>query len=151
VNPLDGPQTSPHADVWSAMRSSFHGEEARFSASDGVALLLFVLALAVGFWMLSRVLARQDRRRRPYNNPRRLFRELARVHGLNRAERGLLADLASSRGIQPAARIFVEPLAFDTSALNARLQRRVDQIAELQRRLFAATEGVEQPARSVVG
>ncbi len=144
MNPLE-PDVSPHADVWNAMRSSFHGEEARFSTSDGVALALFVLALAVGFWLLSRVLAKQDHRRRPYNNPRRLFRELARAHQLTRAERGLLAELASSRGIEPAARIFVEPLAFGAGEHSARLQRRRDQLAELQRRLFAETAGIDGP------
>ncbi len=142
MNPLE-PDISPHADVWSAMRSSFHGEEARFSASDAVALLLFVLALAVGFWMLSRVLAKQDRRR-PYNSPRKLFRELARAHRLTRGQRGLLAELASSRGIEPAARIFVEPLAFNASELSGRLQRRADEIGELQRQLFAETAAEPQ-------
>lgn len=144
MNPLE-PDISPHADVWSAMRSSFHGEEARFSTSDAVALLLFVLALAVGFWMLSRVLAKQDRRR-PYNNPRKLFRELARAHRLTRGQRGLLAELASSRGIEPAARIFVEPLAFNSNELSGRLQRRADEIGELQRQLFAETAAEPQAA-----
>jgi hypothetical protein len=143
VNPLD-PDVSPHADVWSAMRSNFHGEHARLSTSDAVALLLFVIALAVGFWLLSRVLAKQDRRR-PYNSPRRLFGELARAHGLNRAERSLLAELANIRGLEPIARIFVEPLAFETRELNARLARRGEQIAELQRRLFAETDGADAP------
>jgi len=146
VNPLD-PDVSPHADVWSAMRSNFHGEHARLSTSDAVALLLFVIALAVGFWLLSRVLAKQDRRR-PYNSPRRLFGELARVHGLNRSERSLLAELAKSRGLEPTARIFVEPLAFDARELNSRLARRAEQIAELQRRLFAETEGSSTPQPS---
>jgi hypothetical protein len=145
VNPLE-PDISPHADVWSAMRSSFHGEEARFSTSDAVALLLFVLALAVGFWMLSRVLAKQDRRQRPYNSPRRLFRELARAHRLTRSQRSLLSELASSRGIEPAARIFVEPLAFNAQELNSRLQRRAEELGDLQRQLFAETTAEPQAA-----
>jgi hypothetical protein len=121
------------------MRSNFHGEQARFSTSDGVALLLFALALALGFWLLSRALARQARRR-PYNSPRRLFRELARAHRLSRADRGLLGELATWRKLEPAARIFVEPLAFEAEGLSPRLERRSQRLSELQRQLFAEAE-----------
>jgi hypothetical protein len=139
VNPLEDFESARGADVWDAMRSNFHGDQARFSTSDGVALLLFALALALGFWLLSRALAQQARRR-PYNNPRRLFRELARAHRLSRADRGLLRDLAGFRQIQPAARVFIEPLAFEAHGLNARLQRRSQRLSELQRLLFAEAE-----------
>lgn len=130
------------------MRSSFHGEEARFSASDAVVLLLFVAALAVGFWILSRVLAKQDRPRRTYNSPRRLFHDLARAHRLTRSQKSLLSELAASAGIEPAARIFIEPLAFEASGRNSRLQRRAEEISELQRRLFAESDAVNPPAAS---
>ena len=68
----------------------------------------------------------------------------------NRAERSLLAELANSRGLEPTARIFVEPLAFEARELNSRLARRAEQIAELSdgpvvRRIFRHYRGEHAP------
>ncbi len=123
------------ADLWKELGSGFQGEKSELHLTD-MLLLFGVLVLVIfGFWILSRLLAKQDRKR-SYNSPKDLFVSLCEAHELNRSDRRLLKKIASQSQLDPLARVFVEPTLFRAEKLSDGLQAQAPRIEALQRKLF---------------
>lgn len=129
------------SSVFRDMGSGFREKRESFEPTD-LLWWLFVAALVLAaFGIVARVLANQDKRRL-YNSPRALFRELCAAHGLDRAQRSLLKHLASTYQLPSPIRLFLEPERFESATLAAELRPHLEAIAALRQRLFAepATE-----------
>jgi hypothetical protein len=98
-----------------------------------VALLGAVVLVA---WLLARWFQALEQRRE--HCPRALFRELARAHGLNSAERNLLLRLAAQQTSNNPAAIFVEPQHFDVSRLGAAFDGEAARVQALREKLFGS-------------
>jgi len=99
-----------------------------------MAMCVLLAAVIAGGWIASRLF--KVRERRKTNNPRTLFRELCRAHGLSSSERNLLLRLASQQAQYHPARIFVEPQLFDLNQLPPAAAGDVDEVKRLRERLF---------------
>lgn len=95
-----------------------------------LAIVVITIAVVWGFaaW-------RHARQHREYKSARRLFRELARAHGLTLAEQQLLREIAAWHNMPIPALLFVEPRRFQSSALTETIGR-PDAIADLASKLF---------------
>jgi len=124
------------------MGRNFRGDHAQFSSNDLLIISCGILAVACLVLLLKR-LARETPQRR-INSPRRLFRDLCRLHGLDGTSRRLLRRLARYQKLDHAGRLFVEPERFDPGNLGplAREQHRYEQIRE---RLFGALPSYPLP------
>ncbi len=69
----------------------------------------------------------------------RLFHDLCQAHQLEFASRRLLKKLASARGVESAADLFVEPRYFNPVGLPPALQSSAHELQQLQHALFAPT------------
>lgn len=119
---------------WRAFGSAFRGERARIQTSDVLAILGIIALVAVIVWGLSWLLMRSEGERRAYS-PRKLFAQLCRAHGLDRAQRRLLKRLARHHGLTMPAQLFVEPHRFE--GLESVLVDQRDALATLRATLFA--------------
>ena len=81
-----------------SMGSHFRGETAQLYIDDLVIGVLAVVGVVAAVWILYWLFTGSDRVRR-HNNPKALFRELCRAHGLGFRDRRLLARLARHRGL----------------------------------------------------
>ena len=70
------------------------------------------------------------------DNPWKLFRELCRVHNLDRASQRLLAQVARTRQFPQPAQVFLTPAAFEPANLPPRLRNKGDQLLRLRGQLF---------------
>jgi hypothetical protein len=120
---------------WKYMGRNFKGEEAKLQTGDVLALAAIVGVVILGAWALTRLLARQDRRRR-FNSPAALFNTLCKVHGLAVAERKLLLGHARQQGLSDPGRMFLEPLRFNTTQDTAAGETDHAQLKSLRARLF---------------
>jgi hypothetical protein len=127
----DGPR-------WRSMSSGFRGSRARFDSGDVVTGLLLLAGVALGVFVLSRLLSRQERQR-AYNRPRALFRSLCKAHGLDRSSRQLLRQVARWQRLAQPARLFLEPNRFEPAALSPRLRAKGALLARLRDRIFAVS------------
>ena len=122
------------ADLWKELGSGFQGERSELHVTD-LFLLAGVLVLVIlGFWILSRLMAKQDRKR-CFNSPKALFASLCEAHQLGRSERRLLKKLARQANLDPSARVFVDPTLFRRERLGD-LQSYAPQVEALERKLF---------------
>jgi hypothetical protein len=85
--------------------------------------------------LLTRWMARREKQ--AFNNPRALFRELARAHELDLPSRRLLKQIARATGVKQPVNLFLEPHRFEPTALPRDLQAKWPQIEALRARLFA--------------
>jgi len=122
------------ADPLRGMQERFGGPQSRFELDDLVTGLLLLGACSLGIFLLSRF-ANQDRRR-SFNRPRALFRELCKAHGLDFASRRLLARLARSQKLKHPARLFLEPARFEPPNLSPELAAKAAELRALRDRLF---------------
>ena len=102
---------------FSDLGSKLHGRRARWEISDILIWTAVLIAIVLGIWMLARIAARQDKAKR-INNPWALFCSLARAHGLDRASRRMLKQLAQWQRLDHPGRLFVEPERFETVNLS---------------------------------
>ncbi len=111
----------------------------RVDRTDTTEALIW-LAVAVGIitvvCLVIRVATVMQRRRR-YNSHASLFSGLCRTHGLDRAARGLLKQVARQHKLAHPARLFTEPKWLNPSELQGPLRRRAPEVAVLRNRLFA--------------
>lgn len=119
-----------------SLGNQFRGNRARFDTDDLITGLILLGAFAIGVLILSWLLSRQERRR-TYNSPQALFRELCRAHGLDRASRRLLAQLARWQRLEHPALLFVEPNRFEPANLSPYLSTQRRAFESLRNRLFA--------------
>ena len=110
------------------------GGNGRFGATHIVLLTLAVAALAAIAIGARRLRSNGERQ---YNNPRALFRALCRAHGLDRASRRLLDQLARQQRLADPARLFLEPERFEPANLGASLKSQQARFTSLRDRLFA--------------
>ena len=120
---------------WESMGNGFRGSGARFESGDMVTGALILAGALLGIFALSRFLSRQDRRRL-YNSPGALFRNLAKAHGLNWSSRRLLRKLARSQQLTHPARIFLEPHRFAPENVSPQLRGNLSQLIRISERLF---------------
>lgn len=126
------------ATWFDSMTHQFSGGNFRFGAFHMLVLVLIAVALAVVYWLAGRT-GRPGREQR-YDHPRALFRALCRAHGLDRASRRLLDQLARQQRLSDPARLFLEPERFEAVNLGASLKPRRHQFVALRDHIFAETE-----------
>lgn len=116
---------------------NFRGANSELSSKDLFLVSFVVIAVAILVAVLKRL--SRETPQRPTNSPRRLFRDLCRLHGLDRSTRRLLKRLARQQQLDHPSRLFVEPERFDAHNLGSLAgdQRRLHAIRQ---RLFGAAE-----------
>lgn len=107
------------------------------SSRDVQGVLIFLLAacvIGVVAWAL--VAANQRWKNRVVDSPRGLFKELCRAHGLTRADRSFLEEIAEWFSLTDPIQLFVDPSLLRSPEMRAALD--CDEAAgELEARLFA--------------
>jgi hypothetical protein len=124
------------SSIFRDMGSGFREKRETFDPTDLLWWIFVALLVIAAFGILATILARRDKRRL-FNSPRALFNALCRAHGLDRASRALLKQLAVSQRLMPPARLFLEPDRFDPVSLPAELQPQREEYMALRKRLFA--------------
>ena len=127
------------SSVFRDMGSGFREKRESFDPTDLLWWLFAVALIAAAFVAVATILARQDKRRL-FNSPRALFNALCKAHGLDRASRSLLRQLASAQQLSVPARLFLEPQRFETAMIAPKLRPYSGAITELKQRLFATGE-----------
>lgn len=122
--------------IFRDMGSGFREKRESFDPTDLLWWLFVAVVVIAVFGVVARILANQDKHRL-YNSPRALFRALCQAHGLDRTDRGLLKQIASSQRLSTPARLFLEPERFEPSMLVADLRSHREAILVLRNRLFA--------------
>lgn len=102
-------------------------------------LLLACLAWGFSYWQKRRALRVMD-------SPRALFKELCAAHGLHRADRELLYEIAQWHAVADPVQLFFEPQRFQPKEMHEALDCELE-AEELQTRLFAV-ESAEAKAAS---
>jgi len=123
-------------DVFRNLGASFRGRAAHFSSTDLLTIILVLAALAVGTYILSRLLQRQELPQRS-NSPRVLFRELCLAHGLDRSSRGLLRQIGRYQRLDHLGRLFLEPERLDPANLSPKLRQHQALLLALRQKLFS--------------
>jgi hypothetical protein len=115
------------------------------SGVDGTNFVVLVVALVAAAVLLS-LLARyiNTRDQVGQDNPRRLFGELCRAHGLATPERRLLRQLARWHQISQPAQLFVEPHRFESRELQTAFAEQADLLTALQQKLFRRDPSSEE-------
>jgi hypothetical protein len=106
-------------------------------ALGGVLLVAF-LAWGFSYWQ-------KRRESLMLNSPRALFRELCTAHGLDRADRDLLYEIAQWHEISDPVQLFIEPQRFQPKEMRQSLDCETE-AQELEAKLFANAECSTQPA-----
>jgi hypothetical protein len=99
-------------------------------------LLLGCAVLFAGFAVAIYRSSRRGESEFDVDSDAKLFRDLCRAHHLSSANRRLLRRLASARGVEEPARLFIEPKHFEPAHLPETLQSAADKIRRLRDRLF---------------
>jgi len=123
------------SDVFRNLGAGFRGKAAQFNTSDLITVVLVLAVLAVGMYILSRVLQRQELPQRS-NSPRVLFRELCLAHDLDRGSRGLLRQIGRYQRLDHLGRLFLEPERFDSANLSPKLRQKQALLQALRQKLF---------------
>ena len=102
--------------------------------------LLVLTAIVLAMWLLSQILARQERRK-SYNSAWMMFFSLCKAHGLSWSDRWFLWRVARHQRLRDPARLFLEPERLADDNLSPALRLRQAQWKGLRGRLFADLEG----------
>ncbi len=102
VNPLD-------------FGRNFREAETNFQWSNAALVVASIVAIGLAFSLVVRYLTWREGRR--YRHPQKLFWELCRAHGLDRASRKRLQRLANAHQLRDPARVFLEPERFNATLL----------------------------------
>jgi hypothetical protein len=116
--------------------------EGRIESGYFLTGLSVVAALALGVWLLARLLERCDGRR-PTDSRWMLFVRLCGAHGLRWRERWLLWRIAREQRLDEPAWLFLDPRRLEAAAGGPFQGRSASQLEALRRRLFA---GIDAPA-----
>lgn len=101
------------ADIAKAMGSQFRGDQ---FGSNEVFKTLLGATLAIGMLWIFPKLLRLVMQPTGVHNPRKLFFELCRVHGLKSTDRKLLWKFTRECKIEPPAMVFVDAALLPASA-----------------------------------
>ena len=99
-------------------------------------LILGTVTLIVILAVIWQPVSRRRRKDFDYDSPPRLFSDLCRAHRLSWANRRLLKQLATARGLASPAVLFVEPEYFDMTNVPAALKGNVAELRTLRHTLF---------------
>jgi hypothetical protein len=120
----------------------FSGKRIRWDQETVILWCVIGLTVFLAFWLLGRMLQRQDWVV-PYHSPRRLFFALCRAHHLRIAERWLLWRLTRYYVLSDPAQVFLDPRYLAAASLPPSLQAKRAQFESLRLRLF---DGIDEPA-----
>ena len=136
-------------ELFRNLGAGFRGRAAHFGASDLITIILVVASLALGMYLLSRMMHRQEVPQRS-NSPRVLFRELCLAHGLDRSSRRLLRQIGRYQRLDHLGRLFVEPERFDPGNLSPKLRKKQELLRALREQLFGelTADGLERSTKS---
>jgi hypothetical protein len=125
----------------SQMGKRFPPTESSFDVEQMITVAS-VTTVALGILVLVWLISARYRtyRQQEYHSPRRLFRELARVHQLTAADCQLLREIATWHQMPTATLLFVEPTRFYAPQMIETLGKQ-EQISKLAEKLFAASSG----------
>lgn len=112
----------------------FDRQRATFGATEWL-IAAGAIALVVAVWVSYR-LAIHHQKEFWCDNSSRLFHDLCRAHRLDLANRRLMKKLASERGVDHPADLFVEPEYFDTANLPPALKTSATELRQLRHQLF---------------
>jgi hypothetical protein len=98
-------------------------------------LVSLAVVLALGL-LISHWISRRRQKEFWCDSSSQLFRELCRAHRLDRDNRRLMQKLASTRGVESASELFVEPDHFDATNLPKVLDSSANDLRQLRRELF---------------
>jgi hypothetical protein len=113
----------------------FDHERPRFDA-EHLWTILSIVALVVGFAVVSYRSSQRAKRPFDVDKSTKLFRELCRAHRLSFGNRRLLKRLAAARNLSEPTLLFVEPRHFEIGQLPDGLCRYADEIRMLRDCLF---------------
>lgn len=130
-------------ELFRGMGSGFRGKRAQFDFDDLLAWAGIVVGVVAVLWVLSRLLARQERFRR-CSKPWPLFRDLCKAHELNRPQRRLMKQLARHHQLTHPGLLFVEGSRFEPAGLSAELLDRSEELRAIRERLFAWPASADQ-------
>ncbi len=125
----------------------FRGPASQFDWTDLLGLLLFVVAAVALVFLLRWLLQRQQGIHRCYH-PRRLFRELCRVHGLSRQESKVLWQLAQYLRLEHPATLFLLRELWEEERLGPEWAPWQPMLQQLRLRLFGPDESDKTPAEN---
>lgn len=93
---------------WNALGTRFSGDHLTLRTEDVIGFTLLAACLIGGYFLL-KLLADLQQRRPMEQGPKRLFAELARVHGMSFGERKTCREAATEIGTDSPAEVFVRP------------------------------------------
>ena len=94
------------------------------------------LALLLVSMLVSHLRAKHGQQEFWHDSPSRLLHELSHAHRLDAAHRKLIRRLASERGAEHPADVFVEPEFFDTTNLSTAFKNTASELRQLRHQLF---------------
>jgi hypothetical protein len=101
-----------------------------------VVIGIAAIAAAVVAGIVWHVIKRRASRTYSSDSSTKLFRELCAAHGMTRADRRLLRQLAEARGATNPATLFIEPRYFDVQNLPGELRPFAKELRALNETLF---------------
>jgi len=113
----------------------FDHQKPGITPSQWLMVLGLLAAVVVGV-IIWRIVAQRAKRTYSSNNPTKLFNELCKAHGIDRAGRRLLKRLADARGESSAAQLFLDPQAFELQTMPGELRPAAKELKLLRERLF---------------
>jgi hypothetical protein len=120
-----------------ALVGGFRGENNNFDVTQ-LAYMLTGLAAVIGLlYLLDRWIRRRSRVKM-YESPTELFRQLCRMHELNRQDSHQLKQLAAHWKLPHPAVLFIDPDYFRPEKLPTDWHERAPVIEQLHRKLFEA-------------
>lgn len=122
-----------------SMSRNFRGRHAQLDTDDIIMVVLIVVGAALGIWILSRLMQRQDKEKR-YHNRRALFRALCRAHGLSYRQRWLLSQHARRLQLDEPGRLFLEPQHLEPAAMSGLETSQAVELSKLRAYFFAGLE-----------
>ena len=125
------------SSTWQQLGGGLRGRRAKVDASDMLTLATVIVCAAVGIWLLSRWMSRNDTTR-TYNSPRALFRDLSKAHGLDFSSRRLLMRLSRWQRLAQPARLFLEPDRFLAANVGPFLSSQQPRLDAIRDRVFGA-------------
>jgi hypothetical protein len=134
-----GPTFRIFAKPWNmrGLSEGFQGGAGDTHFTEMLCIMAAIVAVGVVLLLFERFV-RNRHNRATYNSPNELFRELCRVHRLDRSSRRLMKRLAAERGLASPSFLFVEPEAFNLATLPATWEDYAEQVKQIHHQLFEA-------------
>lgn len=120
---------------WQRLGDNFRRGPGSVDQYKLIAIVAIVVAFGIGLVLLWRFAKPHDRRK-SYNSPTELFRELCHKHRLDRADRRILKRLAAAWGLAGPTYLFVEPDYFDVTGLSDEWEQNAPRVSRIRQRLF---------------